>query len=268
MVLIGEFAGLTGLSVKALRHYDERGVLVPAEVDVRSGYRRYAESQVRDGVVIRALRDAGVPLPEVAAVVRSGASEQALSVRRARVLAEREREDAAFAAATGVLRALAVPVDVQQRSQPAQPFVARALAVPADDVDALSDDDADDAFGTLFAEVQAAGLGPTGPFWTALRADGQGAIEVLCCWPTSSPAPADGWSAPTVTGMLPARAELVASWGPTTQDLPEGSLHPAVVALFDVLAETDRQISDMEVRQSVRGLTEHDQVVEVAVTLA
>ncbi|MFF9654274.1 MerR family DNA-binding transcriptional regulator [Streptomyces sp. NPDC014622] len=33
MLRIGEFAGLTGLIVKALRHYDEKGVLVPADVD-------------------------------------------------------------------------------------------------------------------------------------------------------------------------------------------------------------------------------------------
>jgi DNA-binding transcriptional MerR regulator len=47
MMKIGEFAGITGLSVKALRHYDERAVLAPADVDERSGYREYGESQVR-----------------------------------------------------------------------------------------------------------------------------------------------------------------------------------------------------------------------------
>lgn len=53
MLSIGEFAGLTGLSVKALRHYDEKGILVPVEADENSGYRRYGEEQVRDGAVIR-----------------------------------------------------------------------------------------------------------------------------------------------------------------------------------------------------------------------
>lgn len=36
MLKIGEFAGLTGLSVKALRHDDETRALVPADVDDRS----------------------------------------------------------------------------------------------------------------------------------------------------------------------------------------------------------------------------------------
>ena len=43
MMNIGEFAALTGLGVKALRHYDERGVLTPAAVDPVSGYRKYGE---------------------------------------------------------------------------------------------------------------------------------------------------------------------------------------------------------------------------------
>lgn len=76
MLRIGEFAALTGLSVKALRHYDETGVLVPAEIDGRSAYRRYAKRQVRSGLVIRALRDAGVPLPAVSAAIASGGSEK------------------------------------------------------------------------------------------------------------------------------------------------------------------------------------------------
>ena len=38
---IGRFARLTGLTVKALRHYDEIGLLRPAGVDPESGYRSY-----------------------------------------------------------------------------------------------------------------------------------------------------------------------------------------------------------------------------------
>ncbi|MGN6428484.1 MAG: MerR family DNA-binding transcriptional regulator [Leifsonia sp.] len=93
MLKIGEFAGLTGLSVKALRHYDEIGALVPADVDDRSAYRLYGESQVRAGVVIRALRDAEVPLPAVSAAISGGEAAQALETHRVRVLEQRERED-------------------------------------------------------------------------------------------------------------------------------------------------------------------------------
>ncbi len=39
---IGRFARLSGLSIGALRHYDELGLLVPAEVDRSTSYRRRA----------------------------------------------------------------------------------------------------------------------------------------------------------------------------------------------------------------------------------
>ena len=46
---IGRFARLTGLSVGALRHYDELDILRPAEVDRFTGYRRYRREPARHG---------------------------------------------------------------------------------------------------------------------------------------------------------------------------------------------------------------------------
>ena len=40
LLTIGEFSRTTHLSVKALRHYDDVGLLSPAKVDSSSGYRR------------------------------------------------------------------------------------------------------------------------------------------------------------------------------------------------------------------------------------
>ena len=45
-VPIGEFARLTRLSVKTLRHYHDIGLLVPIEVDPHTGYRRYATDKL------------------------------------------------------------------------------------------------------------------------------------------------------------------------------------------------------------------------------
>lgn len=56
---IGEFALSTGISAKALRFYDERGLLTPAEVDEHNGYRRYSAGQLKTATVIRVLRAAG-----------------------------------------------------------------------------------------------------------------------------------------------------------------------------------------------------------------
>ena len=66
---IGDFSRMTYLSVKALRHYHDVGVLTPAEVDPSSGYRFYAPSQVGLAQMIRRLRDLGMPLEEVRTIV-------------------------------------------------------------------------------------------------------------------------------------------------------------------------------------------------------
>ena len=46
MFSIGEFARLGTVSVRALRHYDEIGLLRPAKVDPGTGYRGYSAEQL------------------------------------------------------------------------------------------------------------------------------------------------------------------------------------------------------------------------------
>ena len=123
MLHIGEFAGMTGLSVKALRHYDEKGVLVPAEVDPDSGYRRYGEEQVRSGVIVKALRDAGVPLAAVGVTVAGADPSTAIDVHHRLVLEQREQEDHAFAQARG--RRVARGTGPDRRTLPPSPALRR-----------------------------------------------------------------------------------------------------------------------------------------------
>jgi serine/threonine protein phosphatase PrpC len=70
LVSIGEFSELTGLSHKRLRSYAAAGLLVPAAVDASSGYRYYAPGQVRDARLIDTLREAGIPLAAIGALLR------------------------------------------------------------------------------------------------------------------------------------------------------------------------------------------------------
>jgi len=46
LMTIGRFARLTGLTVKALRHYDELGLLRPTAVDPDTGYRSDSSAQI------------------------------------------------------------------------------------------------------------------------------------------------------------------------------------------------------------------------------
>ena len=80
---IGEFARDSRLSAKALRLYDELGLLAPARVDEGSGYRFYEPGQLKQARLIAALRQLQVPLAEIKAVLPL---EPAQAVERVRVI--------------------------------------------------------------------------------------------------------------------------------------------------------------------------------------
>ena len=71
LVTIGDFSRMTYLSVKALRHYHEIGLLEPADVDRATGYRLYRPDQVLTAQVIRRLRDLAMPLEDVRTVLNA-----------------------------------------------------------------------------------------------------------------------------------------------------------------------------------------------------
>jgi len=64
-ISIGEFARRSRLSLKALRLYDERGVLVPARVDQASGYRYYDPAQLDQARLVVMLRQLQLPLAAI-----------------------------------------------------------------------------------------------------------------------------------------------------------------------------------------------------------
>ena len=66
---ISEFARRSRLSPKALRLYDEMGLLPPVRVDAVSGYRFYGTDQIGPARLIAALRQLGLPLVEIKAVL-------------------------------------------------------------------------------------------------------------------------------------------------------------------------------------------------------
>jgi DNA-binding transcriptional MerR regulator len=61
-LVIGRFARLAGLSVGALRHYDELDLLRPAWVEPDTGYRSYRRDQLETARTIVRLRDLELPL--------------------------------------------------------------------------------------------------------------------------------------------------------------------------------------------------------------
>jgi DNA-binding transcriptional MerR regulator len=78
MFSIGEFSRITGLTVKTLRFYHERKLLVPAAVDRGTGYRSYDDRNVEQARVIVALRELEFPLDDIAAMLADCAEDDDL----------------------------------------------------------------------------------------------------------------------------------------------------------------------------------------------
>jgi DNA-binding transcriptional MerR regulator len=66
---IGEFSQVTGLSVKTLRFYHEKGILVPSSVDETTGYRFYDAGKIEKARIIMRLRAMEFSLEDIAAVL-------------------------------------------------------------------------------------------------------------------------------------------------------------------------------------------------------
>jgi DNA-binding transcriptional MerR regulator len=92
LMSIGMFSVRSGLSITALRHYDEIGLLTPAFVDPQTGYRRYHAEQVRAARLICGLRAVDLPIEQVQRVVcLDDAAVQLILQRHHRRLASRMR---------------------------------------------------------------------------------------------------------------------------------------------------------------------------------
>jgi DNA-binding transcriptional MerR regulator len=94
LLSIGRFARLAGLSVGALRHYDELDLLRPADIDHFTGYRRYRREQLELARTIARLRDLELPLDEIRAVLSvddPADRRRRLATHRARIEARTNR---------------------------------------------------------------------------------------------------------------------------------------------------------------------------------
>lgn len=81
MVTIGQLAAYAGVTVRAVRHYHQIGLLPEPERDA-SGYRRYGATAVVSLIKIRTLANAGVPLSQIGQLLEADASTFAAAVQR------------------------------------------------------------------------------------------------------------------------------------------------------------------------------------------
>lgn len=69
LMLIGEIAEFFGVSRKAIRLYEKKGIMKPVEVDDRNGYRYYSADQVRQLNALLELKALGFSLDEIKTVI-------------------------------------------------------------------------------------------------------------------------------------------------------------------------------------------------------
>lgn len=128
---IGDFSRFAMLSVRMLRHYDERGLLVPARVDPGNGYRFYAPAQLRTAARIRVLRDSGcgiaqiaqmLPLFDDADALREALTDHARSLdAAARQIADQQ---ALLTTILNQVQEQSMPIAVEERTVPAMQVIA------------------------------------------------------------------------------------------------------------------------------------------------
>ena len=100
MLKIGDFSKLSRCSVRMLRHYDEIGLLEPAEIDRFTGYRYYSEAQLTVIGQIISLRGMGFSLAAIGEMLK---------------LDDPERLDSFYAIRQAELRALASDTEEKLR---------------------------------------------------------------------------------------------------------------------------------------------------------
>lgn len=251
MMTIGEFAQLTGLTPKALRHYDATGLLSPASVDPRSGYRGYDLAQLRQAVLITVLRAAEVPLARISTALADEDPAGVLSAERARIAEQRATQDAALDAADWLLAQRGMTRVVRQQlpeirfayaDLPGEPELPEdASAAERAARDEADTELANGVFARIYTAVRATGGEIAGPWWfqhLPVGGDESEPMTLRCAWPVTGDlgevAPGE-LTAGVFLGTLPAGEELSVEI-PHGMTPPEVTIPPGQLALFEAVS--------------------------------
>ena len=100
---VGDLAKLTGVTVRALHHYDEIGLVRPSE-RTAAGYRLYTDADVHRLQQVLLFRELGLPLEEIASAIDEAAGrDELLREHRKALVTKRDRLDAMLAAVDAAL---------------------------------------------------------------------------------------------------------------------------------------------------------------------
>ena len=160
-VSIGDFAVMTSLSRKALRHYHDIGILEPAHVDPYTGYRFYDTSQVDHAHIIRRFRSLGMSIPDIKALLSTedaGARTDIITTHLEQMEAQLQQTRDTVGALRELLSPTTTPAHVELRLEPAFAVWSVGATIDVAEIDSWFGV----ALGTLREAVAAAGHAPLG----------------------------------------------------------------------------------------------------------
>lgn len=226
---IGEFARLTRLTTKALRIYDDTGLLPPAEVNPTSGYRRYRTEQVHTARLIGLLRGADIGLTEIARLlVELDTDAEQAGIRVDDHLRQLEAHHSSrrllIRHIHAIIRHKEPPMfDIHTRHVPAQRVTSIQRRLHADETDAFVAE-AKAAFAVQLGNRQ-----PTGPFTVIFHGivdhDNDGPLEAVLGCPHDI----------TPTDLIGIRTEPAHDEAFTTITKAQWK-YPAILAAYDAVA--------------------------------
>jgi effector-binding domain-containing protein/DNA-binding transcriptional MerR regulator len=200
LLAIGRFARLTGLTVRAIRHYAELGLLEPAYVDSDTGYRYYVPDQVVDAAAIRRLRFLELALDEIREIVVADDP----SFTRARLLQHRAKMAELAATTEQILSTLQRLIDGEEKLVPDATDISDKVLVkevPDTPVLVIREREPADRMSVVipaaYAELEGylgeLGVEPTGPPITLCPyADDEGMVAVENSFPVDAGVPGRG----------------------------------------------------------------------------
>jgi DNA-binding transcriptional MerR regulator len=228
LLTIGEFATLTRLTPKALRIYDETGLLCPAGVD-QSGIRRYEQGQFQAARLIGMLRGADMSLAEIRLLVRDLDTDcEAALARLERHLVDLEARHSSRRLLIRHVNAMLRGEDhsmftIQTRHVPAQRLMSMQRRLRVDEIAAFVRE-AKSAFGEHLGDAEL-----SGPFTLIFHgivdSDSDGPLEAVVGCPDGLPA----------TDRIGIRTEPAHDEAYTTITKAQWEF-PAILAAYDAVA--------------------------------
>lgn len=210
MLTIGDFATFAGVSVRTLRFWDREGVLPPADVDPRTGYRRYTAAQLVVAHRVRAFQALGFTLDQIRGLLAEppGTDRMATMLQALRAEAERDRAEAqarvsrieaSLRLMEEMTMSMSDPTTAASTTGPAHDVVRKTspavrLATLGESLGPVDPSTADygAVFGRLFGELTgrlaAAGVHPVGPPWNLYETSTDEGLVVHAAFPV-----APGW---------------------------------------------------------------------------